>query len=235
MPKATNGAERGTCIKPLAHRHKCASRTCFVCGAFLIAGVATPSTVARGTGQCHSCAASDSRALSRARGVKPMNIQISGQPHTFPCGCSGVLPAKRGESNKFAKWHGLVWKCRAGFIIGTSQHAAQARKYTPIDSNTPHSIIRGMMEAAHCERCGGLLNWDDLGPGTTPHLDHNHETGEIRGFAHPSCNAVRLRQEIIHLSRKNARLKRALDRVRKENRALQSRDAALVAVELRMR
>jgi len=87
-----------------------------------------------------------------------------------------------------------------------------------MDSNTPHQNIRKMMEEPNCWRCGQPLNWDKLGMGKTPHLHHNHITGELYGFTHAACNVhakeeafdrlyeenVRLRHEIKNLKSKSA-------------------------------
>jgi len=35
--------------------------------------------------------------------------------------------------------------------------------------------------------------------GKTPHLHHDHETGEIFGFTHPVCNPHALQDEIDEL------------------------------------
>jgi hypothetical protein len=55
-----------------------------------------------------------------------------------------------------------------------------------------------MMEEPNCERCGEALKWE-FGVGKTPHLHHNHETGEIYGFTHPVCNPQAMEQEIERL------------------------------------
>ena len=39
-----------------------------------------------------------------------------------------------------------------------------------------------------CEGCKGPLNWS--GARHNPHLHHNHETGEVYGYAHGRCNQV---------------------------------------------
>jgi hypothetical protein len=65
-------------------------------------------------------------------------------------------------------------------------------------ADTPHAEIRKLMEEPNCERCGEPLSWE-FGAGKTPHLHHNHITGEIYGFTHPVCNAEALEKEIDRL------------------------------------
>jgi hypothetical protein len=63
---------------------------------------------------------------------------------------------------------------------------------------TPHSVIRAMMEEPNCVLCSLPLTWE-FGMGKTPHLHHNHVTGEIYGFTHARCNAHDLMREIDRL------------------------------------
>jgi hypothetical protein len=55
-----------------------------------------------------------------------------------------------------------------------------------------------MMAEPNCERCGEPLVWE-FGLGKTPHLHHNHETGEPIGFTHPVCNPRAMEDEIDRL------------------------------------
>lgn len=75
-------------------------------------------------------------------------------------------------------------------------------------SKIPHSEIRSMMDKP-CVYCGAVFDWYNLGTGKTPHCDHDHETGEIYGFACPNCNlravkntADKLRKELMELKKK---------------------------------
>jgi len=119
--------------------------------------------------------------------------------HTFhSCGCVGTLP-KQGENNKFAKSRSdSGFLCRVASIITRSKVAARIHKYRSIPSDIPHSTIRKLMEEPNCERCGEPLKWE-FGQSKTPHLHHNHETGEIYGFTHPVCNPRALEKEIERL------------------------------------
>jgi hypothetical protein len=121
--------------------------------------------------------------------------QVPGAPHTFLCGCSGVLPIK-GESNQFSRFKsgGSGFICRALYILLASKEAARRGGYAPIDKRTPHSLIRELMKVKECWRCRKSLEWV-FGKAKTPHLHHNHETGEIYGFTHPHCNPKALEHE----------------------------------------
>jgi hypothetical protein len=124
-----------------------------------------------------------------------MNHQMHGKQHTFfGCGCTGLLP-KRGKSNLFAVWRTSgSWGCRVTAILGSSLRDAKAGGFKPIDPNTPHSVIRKMMRKKLCVRCWEQLDWQ-LKSGMTPHLHHNHETGEPDGFTHSWCNPRELSRE----------------------------------------
>jgi len=106
---------------------------------------------------------------------------------------------QRGESNQFAKWHATTGAvCRIAGILSKSQTNAKAEDFMPINQNTPHSLIRQMMEAKNCILCGEPLKWE-FGPGKTPHLHHDHVTGEIYGFAHAKCNPRAEAKEMFRL------------------------------------
>jgi hypothetical protein len=84
-----------------------------------------------------------------------------------------------------------------------------------MDANTPHSFIHTMMQRDICVICGEPLEWK-LGQITTPHLHHDHLTGQIYGFAHAKCNPgaeakeiFRLTAEIEKLQQENQKLKEA--------------------------
>jgi hypothetical protein len=69
-------------------------------------------------------------------------------------------------------------------ILNAQAHVAKAKEYLP-----PAISVEGLLAlraaTSHCYLCGEKLNWDD-----GPHLDHNHKTGEVRGYAHGSCNII---------------------------------------------
>jgi len=148
--------------------------------------------------------------MRHRRGSRPQNYQILGKYQTFHCGCVVLLPSCHGVSDKFTRHHRHnsrpgFW-CRVSNIIDASRNAARKHGYKPIPANTPHSVIHKMMEEPNCERCGLPLIWQ-FGIGKTPHLHHNHETGEIYGFTHPVCNPHAMQQEIERLKIENALLR----------------------------
>jgi len=202
MPQAKNGADRGICIKPKGHAQQHSSGTCSSCGVSLTQDNATHSTVVKGSGFCRECF---NDYVRQVRGSVLRPIQTPVAAHTFLCGCGGILP-ERGQSNKFAIWHKHRFACRVAHILHASRIGAKRGNYAPIDPTTPHSVVRAMMEDPNCERCGQPLPWQ-LGRGTTPHLHHDHTTGEIFGFTHPVCNPRAMQIEIERLKAENRQLR----------------------------
>ncbi|MFZ0885778.1 MAG: hypothetical protein WAN14_20415 [Candidatus Acidiferrales bacterium] len=197
MPKAKNGADRGFCTRFYPHTSSHGNNTCCRCGVQINAKNSSPGVAKHRSGWCRICTRDYQRNVV---GKKPMNWQKPQSSHTFPCGCSGILP-KRGSSNKFAIYanSASVFACRLNRILFSSQDTARNGKYKPIPKSTPHSVIRKMMDNPNCVRCHRPLSWDVLGLGKTPHLHHNHNTGEIYGFTHVECNPQALEQEINRL------------------------------------
>lgn len=133
-------------------------------------------------------------------------VQNAGEFFQFPnCGCNGVIPAK-GVSDKFVVGRPSDWLCRVYVILASSKGSAAKGKYTPIPVDTPHGVVRKLMDKVTCDLCAEPLIWD-FGPGKTPHLHHSHETGELYGFTHPRCNRGSLAAEIYRL---RERIKRVL-------------------------
>jgi hypothetical protein len=83
-------------------------------------------------------------------------------------------------------------------ILYGSQVSAKRDGNEPIPLNTPHSVIRNLMDETDCERCGELLDWSAvaIAGAKAPHLHHNHFTGEPHGFTHPKCNPLAMEREI---------------------------------------
>ena len=204
MPKAKNGKSRGRCNRTNNHSAACGNRTCPDCGDLLNLENSTPSTLAgvNKSGTCLKCANS---RRQRMYGRKSINTQRPRKKHAFPCGCSGYLTAF-GGANKFSINHGTRnFGCRVSYMLLGSRKAAKLHGYTPIDPKTPHLVIRKMMEEKNCERCNEPLKWE-FGYGKTPHLHHDHDTGEIYGFTHPWCNPRALQREIDILKKENRKL-----------------------------
>lgn len=172
--------------------------SCSICGVSLTIETASPFVVKAGSGYCRNC------YTTRWRKYHPnanhRSRQHLGERHTFPCGCSGLLPQFGEPQNQFAKKLGTEasYSCRVYVIISRSVYDAKRRGHQPIPANTSHAEIRRLMNEPNCERCGKPLVWE-FGIGKTPHLHHNHETGEIYGFTHARCNPHAMEQEIERL------------------------------------
>lgn len=154
--------------------------------------------------RCRQCNTIAARRLTRA---KKLNRQMPGGYHIFPCGCEGILP-EWGKDNAFARFQSNAFGCRVSRILQGSVNDARRRNYTPVDRSTPHAIIRKLMEKPECERCGEPLVWE-ISPGKTPHLHHNHFTGEMYGFTHAHCNPAAMEKEINRLKRELEKSKNA--------------------------
>lgn len=199
MPRAKNGADRGSCTRPYGHGfNQHGSGTCTDCGVVLTTKNSKASVATKGSGKCRVCL---TKWAQERRGMKPRNYQKPGSTHTFPCGCSGVLPERPEDANKFAtRATGTgAFGCRAASIIYGSQASARRDGNKPIPLDTPHSVIRKLMNEPNCERCGEPLVWNFAPGKKAPHLHHNHDTGEIYGFTHPVCNPRALEREIARL------------------------------------
>jgi hypothetical protein len=209
IKKARNGSARGACILPSRHTSRCVNRTCRFCG---IPTTRYNSLKSRPY-ECKPCLNADRRFR---RGSVEYVKQEAGKLHTFPfCRCVGILP-KRGKVNKFAVYQRTSgdFMCRVSNILSSSRGSAKKHKYVPIDANTPHSVIRKLMEEPNCVRCNQPLEWV-FGLGKTPHLHHDHETGEIYGFTHPVCNPRAMQQEISRQREEIGFLRAQLQEVRR--------------------
>jgi len=193
-----DGVSRGKCTRPAGHTCNHMNGICNMCGV-------APRLVKKSI--CYTCLEKWRR---QRYGQKPLNYQIPGNTHKFPCGCSGKLPKENEESNnkfvRLARKDG--WYCRVARIL--SESTSKKGLYKPIDKNTPHFVIRKLMEDKDCWRCRKPLKWV-FGAGQTPHLHHNHITGEIYGFTHPRCNPNSLEHEVDELRQRIAELIKAAE------------------------
>ena len=148
--------------------------------------------------QCRSAAETEAWRSTHPN-AKTISPQHPGQSHKFHCGCEGILPANRGDSNQFVRWSGeKVWRCRIAVIIEVSQATAKRGNYQPISISTPHSRIRALMETPICVCCHQHLLWE-FNNHKTPHLHHINTTGDPIGFAHPRCNFWAIEREVDRL------------------------------------
>lgn len=131
---------------------------------------------------------------------------------------TGVLPLIRGQSNDFAYWCGYgTWQSakfakdtRRKYVLGLSQIGALSRMRClwgtartnlkgrlpdyKIPNTTPEKMLEDWIaQEGKCAACGGKL--PDLFDGLTNTrrkvcFDHDHNTGEPRGFIHHYCNTA---------------------------------------------
>jgi hypothetical protein len=210
---AVNGASRGFCAKQKGHKSLCGNSTCVNCGIHLTKNNRNHNK--NWLHICSDCFRIRYRKYNRTQrdrlGSKPQNCGTANTSHTFSCGCSGVLP-DIGKSNAFAVRASKTksqWSCRIAKVLAASQFAAARKNHVPINLKTPHHIIRDMMDNP-CVHCREPINWKILGMGKTPHLDHDHDTGEINGFSHSKCNPHAMRHEIERLKEEIKKLKQKL-------------------------
>jgi hypothetical protein len=207
MPKAKNGAYRGFCTRSIrggAHGNH-GNGTCPDCGVKII------KETAYRCGWCRKCKTKYSTEWARIKYNRKVRVsQIPGTKFVFPkCGCFGILPKQKNEVDKFVSRRcgcERNWCCRVSEIIHGSIGLSKRYGCVSISPNTPHSVIRKLMDESNCERCNQSLKWE-FGMGKTPHLHHNHETGEIYGFTHHRCNPRALEVENERLRKENAKLR----------------------------
>jgi len=127
------------------------------------------------------------------------------QPYTFPCGHSGIFP-ERGKANKFAEWAADGWVCRPckakatvkrnqgkgklGLISWARRKLAEGRQkarrgnYSPAII-TAENLVKLREQTSVCCFTGRKISFKRK---PVPHLEHDHKTGIVRGFAHPNAN-----------------------------------------------
>jgi hypothetical protein len=144
--------------------------------------------------------------------------QIPGKPYTFTRKKtgekdSGILPAYLGESNDFAMWHkspkgrGGSWLSRK-FVLKRAQERGQGigpsgllgrmkiliknsnvnakreNGYIPLKTTPEMLVAEWECQKGRCIACDLPLELLEA------HYDHDHDSGEGRGFIHPSCNMI---------------------------------------------
>lgn len=148
----------------------------------------------------------------------PIKRQDPGQPWTYVSKQtgetdSGILPSKLGESSNFAIWkpnngrNGGNWtsrkfseRCkrkiyrgegRSGLLgrmryqFGWNVDSSRRLGYKPPDTTPEQMLSEWLEQNGKCAACGGVLK--DI---FSSRYDHNHETGETRGYIHHHCNSA---------------------------------------------
>lgn len=139
--------------------------------------------------------------------------QPSGQ-WTFRCGHAGQLPKSFEETNKFALWAknkyltmGGEWVCRRchnkrnkkykrkrdiGVLariklrLQATSCASKAKKYEPPRITPEKAVGLWVLQNGCCASCGTGISLEKSKFGSN--LDHDHVTGEVRGFVCHPCN-----------------------------------------------
>lgn len=68
------------------------------------------------------------------------------------------------------------------------QYSTRFKQAVPRITPQDLASLRGV--SSHCYLCGEKLQWDAEDRNLLPHLDHNHKTGEVRGYTHGYCNII---------------------------------------------
>jgi hypothetical protein len=143
-----------------------------------------------------------------------------GQLWTFKCGHSGILPPRGESNKAVLWWNsrssssggnhvcrpcqlvqdrrrkkrtsalfGLTWAKR---LLVSQKAAARHGKYTPPNISAAQIVELKNTPWLTCCICqtGKELKWVKSARLTNPHLHHNHDTGEVYGFAHALCNRL---------------------------------------------
>jgi hypothetical protein len=142
---------------------------------------------------------------------KTHGIQIPGQFYTFvrkkteeKLTC--LLPEQPGVGNAEVYWIGTCWAPRSfqrktgieyrqgrgskgllgrmQYLLTAQKRVARIRKHEPPKVNPPEMLLQWNSQCSSCVICGGPLEL------LKACYDHNHETGEGRGFTHTHCNLI---------------------------------------------
>lgn len=133
---------------------------------------------------------------------------------TFRCGHTGQLPKSFGETNKFVLWvkskyhsAGGEWTCRRCHnkrnrkykrkpVVGdlariksrlqAANCVAKAKNYEPPKITPERAIGLWALQNGCCAACGTGISLEKSKFGSN--LDHDHESGEVRGFVCHNCN-----------------------------------------------
>lgn len=137
--------------------------------------------------------------------------QQPGEVWSFSCGHFGLLPNSIGESNDFALWKSMqrlsrtgVWACKVcknaqarklrkglgktGDLGRIKTRLAQGRTVAKINGYQPplgtpeETLLIWNDQGSKCAGCKSPMTLEQS------HLDHNHKTGEVRGFLCFNCN-----------------------------------------------
>lgn len=99
--------------------------------------------------------------------------------------CGGSLCPETGKSKHFC--HHCTPEGWASHSLNSHKTVAKKEGYAPPDI-TVDGLVRLRFITTHCHACQAKLWWK-LGE-DSPHLDHNHVTGQVNGFSHRRCNFI---------------------------------------------
>lgn len=129
-----------------------------------------------------------SQAEARRRKNNPEKVRCPHGRYKWNCDDCGGL--KRCEK------HGRVARtCRICFpkhwaqrILSSHRQNARKGKYAATQI-TPAKLLKILKTSPSCCGCGAPLNYEAVGF-EAPCLHHDHNTGEVVGFAHRECNSL---------------------------------------------
>ena len=143
-----------------------------------------------------------------------------GQLWTFKCGHSGILPPRGESNKAILWWNskssssggnhlcrpcqlvqdrrrkkhtsalfGFIWAKR---LLRSQKAAARYGKYASPNISAAQIVELKNTPGLKCCICltGEGLKWVKSARLTNAHLHHNHDTGEVYGFAHALCNRL---------------------------------------------
>jgi hypothetical protein len=98
---------------------------------------------------------------------------------------------KKCNGREICEHRKMRWCCRicsprgwANVNLDVAVKKAKSLGYAPPKIGV-EEYVKMMKSSKRCGLCDGLLDWN-----RSPHLHHNHVSGQVIGFCHAACNTV---------------------------------------------